>query len=117
MTGSLELVIGLAAIVTALGVIAAGATKAYKVIRAIDERFKTREVDRIARVAGGLIDQAARQFGSRLDALGDEIRTDREQRADDRERGSRIVGEWEVWRAGVDSRLDLLETRPRLESR
>lgn len=110
--GVLQLVIGLAAIVTALGVIAAGATKAYKVIRAVDERFKTREVDRIARVAGGLIDQAARQFGSRLDVLAGEIRTDRDQRAEDRQRGSAIVGEWELWRAGVDGRLDLLEMRP-----
>lgn len=109
--GLVELVVGLAAIVTALGIIAAGAVRLYRVLKGISDRFKTREVERIARIASGLIDQAASQLGGRLDDLAGEIRADREQRAEDRRQGSAIVGEWELWRAGADARLDMHSDR------
>lgn len=102
-----------AALVGALGAVAAGTVKVYKVVRAVDEHFKSRESDRIEAAASRLIDQAAGVIGNRLDGLADQIRADRQQRLEDRRQGTELVAEWEMWRAGIDARLDQLEEHRR----
>lgn len=97
------------ALATALAAITATAVKAFRAVRSIDEHFRRRETDRIEDAAGRLIDRATAAFGRQLSELGDRIESiDRRSREDD-DRRSRALGEWELWRAGVDYRLDLLD--------
>lgn len=107
------------ALSTALGAIAAIGVKALRAVRNIDEHFRRRETDRIEQAASRIVEQAAQALGGRLDQLAATVDAiDRRQRDDDRRRSAELAS-WEMWRAGVDGRLDLLdeECRRRSQSR
>lgn len=104
------------ALATALGAIAAIAVKALRAVRTIDEHFRRRETDRIEQAASRIVDQAAKALGGRLDGLAAMVeQIDRRHRDDDRRRAVELA-DWELWRAGVDSRLDLLDDGVRARS-
>jgi hypothetical protein len=107
------------ALASALAAIATIAVKALRAVRTIDEHFRRRETDRIEQAASRIVDQAANALGGRLDALAAMVEgIDRRSREDERRRAVALA-DWELWRAGVDSRLDLVddELRARSQSR
>lgn len=106
---AVDVVLVAGAVATALSGLAVLGVKTFRAARAVDEHFRRRESERIEQAAGRLIDKAASALGSQLTELGDRIEgLDRRWREDNATR-ARQVGEWELWRAGVDSRLDMLD--------